>query len=96
MTTVLYSAIRPANCQTVSDVIRQAARMGYTMTLFNGWSDADLGARYGSSRGPRRDEADANNRLISDIQNACEIAGDVPHIFATDPGDDLPLGYIRA
>jgi len=89
MSTVLYSAIRPANSQRVSDVIRQAARMGYTMTIFNGWSDADLGGR-AANKGPHRAEADKNARILREIQDACELSGDWPHIIDVDA---IPADY---
>lgn len=97
MKTVIYSAIRPAIGQTPADVIRQASRMGYTMMRFNGWSDADLGMRHGEKKGPRRDEADANFKILREIQDACEIkidgSSDFPHIIQTD---EIPDGYIIA
>lgn len=82
MRTVFYSAIRPAIGQTVADVIRQANRMGFSMVIFNGWTDADLGRRFGDGKGPRRDEADANQVLLMEIQDACAVH--------TDDGDDFP------
>lgn len=97
MQTVLYSAIRPAIGQTAADVIRKAQNMGYTMMRFNGWSNADLGNRYGEYKGPRRDEADANSTILRQIQDACEIqidgSSDFPHIIQTD---EIPDGYTIA
>lgn len=101
MTTVFYSAIRPAIGQSVVDLIRQAQKMGYTMTAFNGWDDADLGMRFGENKGPRRDEADANQKIIMEIQDACEVsvdgASDFPHILQTTIDEnDVQKGYVRA
>ena len=81
---VLYYKIRPAIGQTVSEIIRKASDMGYIMVPFNGWDDADLGRRFGSHKGPRRDEADANLKSLMAIQDACEVvvdgSSDFPHI----------------
>ena len=98
---VLYSAIRPAIGQTTADVIRQAQRMGYTMTRFNGWDDGDLGMRHGDMKGPRRDEAEANAKILYEIQDACEVvvegSSDFPHILYTVVTEaDVAKGYIRA
>lgn len=90
MKTVFYSAIRPATNQSVEMVIQKAQRAGYSMVLFNGWSDADLGMRHGESRGPRRGEADDNAILLREIQDICEVGGDYPHIIQTD---SIPAGY---
>lgn len=93
MRTVLYSAIRPATGQTVADVIRQAQLMGYTLTRFNGWDNDDLGRRFGDGKGRRRDEADANAKILHEIQDACEVSSDFPHIIQTA---EIPDGYIVA
>ena len=81
---VLYYKIRPAIGQTVPEIIRKASAMGYTLVPFNGWDDADLGRRFGSHKGPRRDEADANQKILVEIQDACEVvvggSSDFPHI----------------
>lgn len=100
MKTVFYSAIRPAEGQTVADVIRKAQMMGYTMTIFNGWTDVDLGMRFGETKGPRRDEASANAKILMEIQDACEVSidgqCDFPHILQTTVNDDdIKKGYER-
>ena len=86
MKTVLYSAIRPAVGQTPQGIIAQAQRLGYQMVIFNGWTDADLGMKYGDQKGPRRDEATTNANLISELHDMLAVetdAGtDYPHIVA--------------
>lgn len=101
MKTVFYSAIRPAEGQAVADIIRKARSMGYMMTIFNGWTDADLGARVGENKGPSRDAADANAKILMEIQDACEVSidgqYDFPHILQTVVSDDdIKKGYGRA
>lgn len=95
MTTILYSAIRPATGQTVADVIRRARDMGYTLTIFNGWTDDDIGPS--GMPGPRRAEVNSNGSILREIQDACEVvidgASDFPHIIQTAV---IPDGYIVA
>ena len=93
MTTVLYSAIRPAINQTVADVIKKAQKMGYTMTIFSGFDDEDLGMYCGERKGPRRDDANANLKILMEIQDACEVSSDFPHIIQTRT---IPDGYVVA
>lgn len=92
--TVFYSAIRPAIGQSVVDVIRQAARMGYILTVFNGWDNADLGMQSGPQKGQRRDEANSNMKMLMEIQDACAVdvdgQTDFPHIIQTN---NIPDGY---
>lgn len=93
MTTALYSAIRPAIGQTVADVIRRARDMGYTLTIFNGWTNDDIGPS--GARGPRYAEVKSNGSILRDIQDACEVvidgASDFPHIIQTNL---IPTDYI--
>ena len=91
MTTVFYTAIRPANGQSVASIIRTAQTIGYTMVKFNGWTDDDLGPS--GMPGPRRAEAKVNLDLLNEIQDACEeVDGDFPHIVSTS--GPHPVEYI--
>jgi hypothetical protein len=95
MTPVFYSAIRPAIGQTVPDVVRRARDMGYTMMIFNGWTDDDIGPS--GAPGPRRAEVKFNGTILREIQDACEVSingsSDFPHIIQTTL---IPEGYIVA
>ena len=96
MKTVLYSAIRLTEGQSLTDIIRTAHALGYELVRFNGWTNEDLGHRYGEYKGARRDEADANAKMIREIQDACEVTYEdgsygFPHIIQ---GNEIPNGYI--
>ena len=82
MKTILYSANRPAEGQTITDVIRRARALGYTLMRFEGWTDADLGPS--GMPGPHRADADRNRMALREIQDACMVtvhgACDFPHI----------------
>lgn len=83
MTTVFYTAIRPAIGQREDEVIRRAHVLGYELVPFAGWDDADLG--YAGNRGPRWAEAQINGARLREIQDLCvvhsEEGDDWPHIL---------------
>lgn len=85
MKTVLYSNIRCAEGQVVTDIFRRAHALGYELVQFNGWDNDDLGAS--GMPGPRRADADRNMEMIQEIQDACEVvidgSADWPHITHT-------------
>lgn len=104
MKTALYSAIRPAEGQTVAGVIRKAAAIGITLVRFNGWTNEDLGCRpvvlgdMNMVGGVRRDEARDNAMLLEQVHDACTVylpgnRYDCPHIIQTA---EIPNGYIVA
>ena len=95
MKTVLYSAIRPAEGQTVEQVILQAQKIGYSMVIFNGYSDHDLGGHTLEPTnepcrlvgGAHRSEAKKNRRYLLEITDCCQVSidgeADWPHILQT-------------
>ncbi|MHB2010052.1 MAG: hypothetical protein ACYCOX_18700 [Acidobacteriaceae bacterium] len=78
MKPIFYTNIRPAHGQTESAVIKKAHVLGFELVRFNGYSDADIG--YAGNRGPKYDESRENLAALREIQDACMVSGDWPHI----------------
>ena len=77
-TPVFYTTIRPAIDQPVTVVHARAHALGYELMPFAGFSDSDIG--YPGNPGPLFAVARANLVRCIEIQNACQHAGDWPHI----------------
>lgn len=65
MKPVFYTTMNLDHGTTLADICRTAHTLGYEMVPFAGYSNSDLG--YSSNRGPRWNEARANQALINEI-----------------------------